>query len=236
MRFDDIEDAFHEALATSLDPRGPEVLYELVAAMGLPPGIAAVDVGCGRGTHTRELADRFGFEVVGIDPVAEPPHQVGVAENLPLPDASVDLVWCRDVLSLVDDLPRAFSEMCRALKPGGRALVYLMLATDRLEPREAEELFCEGVATSFDAANVEKSMTGFRIDEVVEIGSEWGELDDGRKPALRLLWAARLRRDPERYVAQFGRENYEVMLADCLWHVYAMLGKLSRRAYVLTKA
>jgi hypothetical protein len=50
-----------------------------------------------------------------------------------------------------------------------------------------------------------------------------------------LLWAARLRRDPERYIAQFGRANYEVMLGDCLWHVYAMIGKISRRAYVLTR-
>lgn len=235
MGFDAIEGAFHEALSTSLAPRGPEILYELVAAMDLPRGGVVVDVGCGRGEHTRELAERFGFDAIGVDPVAEPPHMVGVAENLPLPDASVDLVWCRDVLSLVEDLPRAFSEMRRVLKPAGRALVYLMLATDRLEPREAEELFVEAVPSSFDAANVETAMAGFRIDEIVEIGSEWGELDDGRKPAQRLLWAARLRRDPERYIAQFGREHYTVMLADCLWHVYAMLGKLSRRAYVLTK-
>jgi hypothetical protein len=123
------------------------------------------------------------------------------------------------------------------LRPGGRAMVYLMLATNRLEPGEAAELFelTRVVGSAFDAVNVEESMTGFVIDERVDIGSEWGELDDARKPAQRLLWAARLRRDPERYVARFGPENYEVMLGDCLWHVYAMLGKLNRRAYVLTK-
>lgn len=235
--FDAVEEAFHEALAASLDPRDPDALYDLVAAMGLPRESTAVDVGCSGGRHTRGLAERFGFDVVGVDPLAEPPHLVGVAEDLPLADASVDLVWCRDVLSHVADLPRAFAEMRRVLRPGGRAMVYLMLATARLEPREADELFrfTRTVGSAFDETNVEEAMTGLRIDERVEIGSEWGELDDGRKPGQRLLWAARLRRDPERYVAQFGRENYEVMLGDCLWHVYAMIGKLSRRAYVLTK-
>jgi hypothetical protein len=54
----------------------------------------------------------------------------------------------------------------------------------------------------------------------MEIGSEWGELaeEENGKPGRRLLWAARLLRDPERYVARFGRANYEVMLGDCLWH------------------
>ena len=235
--FDAVEEEFHDALDESLAPVGPEVLYDLVAAMRLPRGAAAIDVGCNRGVHTRALAERFGFDAVGIDPLAEPPYVVGVVEDIPFADETFDLVWCRDMLSHVDDLPRAFSELRRVLRPGGRALVYLMLATDRLEPREGAELFRLGrlAGGAFDPANVEEAMTGFRIDERVEIGSEWGELDEGRKPGERLLWAARLRRDPQRYLDRFGQSNYEVMLADCLWHVYAMLGKLSRRAYVLTR-
>jgi SAM-dependent methyltransferase len=231
VRFEDVEEAFHEALSESLEPRGFDLLFDLVAAMGLPPGSDAVDIGCRvDGPHARELASRFGFNVVGIDPDAEPPYIVGRVEELPLADQSMDLVWCRDVLMLVEDLPRAFSEMHRVLRPGGRALVYIMVATDTLDAELAG--FCEG---TLDPEAYESAMQGFRIDERVEIGSEWGELDDGRKPAQRLLWAARLKRDPERYVAQFGRANYDVMLADCLWHVYAMLGKLHRRAYLLTK-
>jgi SAM-dependent methyltransferase len=234
--FDDVEDAFHDALAEDLDPRPPDALYDLVAAMGLPARAHAVDVGCGRGTHVTGLAERFGFDVVGIDAFAQPPHVVGYIEDIPLPDESVDLVWCRDMLSHVVDLPLAFSELRRVLRPGGRAMVYAMFTTERLEPGEAAEFFqfTRVVGDALDPANVEAAMGGFRIDERVEIGSEWGELDDGRKPGQRLLWAARLRRDPERYIEQFGRENYEVMLGDCLWHVYAMLGKISRRAYVLT--
>lgn len=235
--FDAVEEAFHDALAESLAPQGTDALYDLVASAGLARGARAVDVGCGRGDHVRGLTERFGFEVIGVDPFAEPPNLIGVIEDLPLADESVDLVWCRDMLEHVEDLPRAFAELRRVLRPGGRAMVYSMFATERLEPNEAEELFrlTRTVEASFDPDNVEAAMAGFRIDDRLEIGSQWGEVHDGRKPGGRLLWAARLRRDPERYIAQFGQSNYEVMLADCLWHVYAMLGKLHRRAYLLTK-
>jgi len=43
-------------------------------------------------------------------------------------------------------------------------------------------------------------------------------------------------RDPQRYVAEFGQAAYEIMLGDCLWHVYGMIGKLDRRVYVLSRA
>lgn len=243
-RFDDVEELFHEALEESLQPRGPEMLFDLVAAFDLPPGAVGVDVGCGRGAHTRTLAERFGFDMVGVDPISRPvgiPFKVGRAEQLPLPDESVDLVWCRDVLSHVADLRAAFAEMRRVLRPRGRAMVYMMLAGERLEPREADTLFelVRVIGSSFDAANVEAAIatSGLRIDTRVEIGSEWGEFAEEHDGNVgrRVLWAARLLRDPKRYLARFGRTNYEVMLGDCLWHVYAMIGKLHRRAYLLSR-
>jgi SAM-dependent methyltransferase len=230
--FDAVEDDFHRALEASLEPRGPDVLYDAVAAMSLPAGSRVVDVGSGRGTHTRALADRFGLDVTPVDPA----HGTGRAEALPLPDASIDLVWCRDVLTLVEDLDAAFGEFRRVLRPSGRALVYLML----VRSPDAEPVVRDlgGVPASADESRVEAAMTraGFRIDERIEIGPDWGEYaqETEGKPGTRLLWAARLLRDPDRYVARFGREHYDTMLADCLWHVYAMIGKLHRRAYVLT--
>jgi len=247
--FPRIEEQFHEALDVSLDPRGGEVLYDVVAAFGLPHGATAVDVGCGEGEHTLALAKRFGFDVLGVDPVrrhievaraAGARCVLGRAETLPVVDESVDLVWCRDVLTLVADLDAVFAEMHRVLRPGGRALVYLMLATRLLEPEEAIRFYGdELVPTSMDAGHVEAAMTsaGLTIAERIEIGSEWGERaeEESGKPGRRLLWAARLLRDADRYIEQFGRRNYEIMLRDCHWHVYAMIGKIHRRAYVLAR-
>ena len=42
------------------------------------------------------------------------------AEQIPLPDASVDVVTSNGVLNLVPDKPAAFGEIARVLKPGGR--------------------------------------------------------------------------------------------------------------------
>jgi hypothetical protein len=51
----------------------------------------------------------------------------------------------------------------------------------------------------------------------------------------RLLCAARLLRQPDRYIEQFGRANYHIMLGDCLWHIYRVIGKLTGYAATFTK-
>src|SRR5262245_338360 len=184
--FERIEEAFHAALDESLQPRGPDVLYDLVASFGLPEGAVAVDVGCGDGRHSFRLAARFGFAVVGVDPFAARGRdhpgvrfEAGSAEALPLDDASVDLVWCRDVLVHVADLDRAYAEFARVLRRGGRALVYQMFAGERLEPREAGSLWAALgiVPASTDPGRTEAAIAraGLRVDERVDLTTEWGE-------------------------------------------------------------
>lgn len=257
-----IEEAFQAVLGESLQPRGHEALYELVGGFGLPAGSAAVDVGCGEGRHSLELAERFRLTVTGIDPV--PRHielaqaelaafaalhpdaerrvsfELGVAEALPLEDRSVDLVWCRDVLVHVAELHQAYAEFHRVLREGGRVLVYQMFGTDRLEPREAEWLWrtMGVVPASAERARTEAAISaaGLRVERCIDL-SEWGEWAEEQtgKSSTRLLYAARLLREPQRYVAQFGQAAYDIMLGDCLWHVYALIGKLDRRAYLLSR-
>jgi SAM-dependent methyltransferase len=242
--FERIEDAFR---AESLRPRSPELLYEIVEGLRLPEGSVVVDVGCNDGRHSYRLAERFGFSVVGIDPVQVPvgTGQVrfvrAAAETLPIEDESVDLVWCRGVLEHVADLEHAYGEFRRVLRDGGRALVYQTFATDRLEPREAEWLWraLGVVAGSTDPGRTEAAIAaaGLEAEKRIDLTSEWGEWSEERsgKAGRKLLHAARLLRDPERYRAQFGDPAYEIMLGDCLWHVYAMLGKLERRVYLLRR-
>jgi SAM-dependent methyltransferase len=252
--YDLIEEEFNEELDGSLSPSAPDSLFGHLAEMGLPAGAVAVDVGCGEGEYAVELATRFGFQVTGIDPVPRcvqaaqrnaPPgcpvtFAIGSAENLPLPSGSADLVWSRDVLSLVEDLDGAYREFRRVLKPGGRALIYQMFTTSLLEPAEAAFLLpvmgCWASAMRPENAEAAIAGAGLRVDQCVVLGSEWGEYHHEHVPARsrHLLHAARLLRDPERYVTRFGRQNYDIKLGDCLWHVYRMIGKLSGRIYLLS--
>jgi SAM-dependent methyltransferase len=245
--FPPIEEAFRAALDESLRPRSPDLLYEIVAELRLPEGSPVVDVGCGDGTHSHRLAERFGFSVVGIDPFPPDVDEGrvrfvrGSAEALPVDDGTVDLVWCRDILVHVADLDGAYAEFHRVLRYGGHALVYQTFATGRLEPREAEWLWraLGVVVASAASARAEAAIaaSGLRIEERIDLGSEWGEWTEEQSGAVarKLLHAARLLRQPDRYRARFGEAAYEIALGDCLWHVYAMLGKLERRVYLLTR-
>jgi hypothetical protein len=81
------------------------------------------------------------------------------------------------------------------------------------------------------------SSAGLVIDERVDYQGEWGERRqevDG-EPGRRLLYTSRLFRDPDRYIDQFGRDNYDIMLGDCLWHVYRLIGKLAGYAWIFTR-
>lgn len=248
-----IEEQFSANLDESLSPRSPDLLFDLVAAMGLASDAIVLDVGCGEGRHTLALRQQFGFRVTGIDPVSRhieaaqaaagevgPVFKTGMAEDIPTASEVADLVWCRDVLVHVADLPRAYAEFRRVLRPGGKALVYQMFGTSLLEPGEAAWLFgtMGVVPASADPARTETAIAaaGLRVDQRITVGAEWGEWAEehhghgGRK----LLHAARMRRDPARYIQRFGQENYDMMLGDCLWHVYAMIGKLTRRVYIMS--
>jgi hypothetical protein len=127
------------------------------------------------------------------------------------------------------------------LTKSGHALVYQMFGTEALEPREADWLWATMgvVPASARPERTEEAIAraGLTVDRCIEIGSEWGERAEERslQQGTRLLRAARLTRDRERFAAQFGAAACDIMLGDCLWHVYRMIGKLSSRVYILSK-
>jgi arsenite methyltransferase len=136
---------FDEGLAKQL-----EVLYQtrdvlrrralIRDALAAQPGERILDIGCGPGFYVAELLDEVGSEgsVVGVDNSSA---MLGVAAerckehanvafheadvlSLPVEDSGFDRALCVQVLEYVQDVPAALAEMHRALRPGGRLVVW----------------------------------------------------------------------------------------------------------------
>jgi SAM-dependent methyltransferase len=104
----------------------------------LRPGETVVDIGCGAGFDsliaTRQVGD--GGRVISVDmtpamleKAADGAREAGVtniefheglAESLPVADASIDVVISNGVINLCPDKMAVMQEINRALRPGGR--------------------------------------------------------------------------------------------------------------------
>jgi ubiquinone/menaquinone biosynthesis C-methylase UbiE len=109
-------------------------------ALGASRGERILDVGCGPGFYCVELLDDVGpsGSVVGVD---SSPAMLALAErrcagrenvelleaeavSLPVPDGSFDAAVSVQVQEYVADAAAGLAELRRALRPGGRALVW----------------------------------------------------------------------------------------------------------------
>ena len=248
----------YDLLDRSLDPRGPETLLAL-AAEHLSDSARVLDVGCRDASHLIELIRATGAAGAGTEPVprllerarvavAEAGLQeriqlvAGVIQSLPWPVGSFDLVWCRDVIEIVEDLAAGIAEIARVLRPRGHALIYTVLATDRLEPRERAMLFDQNltlVPENLAEETVEGAFSAAGLEVILEdvIGTEWREHAEERtRPVSRdLLRLARLRRQRDRIVRDADEEIYGHIESNLHWLVYQFLGKLKPTIYLLQK-
>jgi SAM-dependent methyltransferase len=140
-----------EALAASLGCGNP------LAVADLHPGETVLDLGSGGGIDVLLSARRVGPTgfAYGVDMTDEMlalaranatkaaatnvEFVKGTIENVPLPDASVNVIISNCVINLSVDKAAVLAEMVRLLKPGGRIGISDVVAEDHLTPAQRAE-------------------------------------------------------------------------------------------------
>lgn len=143
-----------------------------------------LDAGCGTAELTAALAQRYpGSELVALDFAhgmvrhgrarddwGRAPHWVcGDVEALPLASQSVDLVYSNAVLQWSTDLPGAFAEFLRVLRPGG-LLMFSTFGPDTLAELRAAWAAVDGhshVSRFVDMHDLGDLLVGTRFAEPV---------------------------------------------------------------------
>jgi hypothetical protein len=141
----------------------------------------------------------------------------------------------------IEDLERALTECRRVLSKGGFMVIHEVFATPMLEPEEARRLCADSATvparlsvTGFEAT---VATTGFEVQSLEVIGSEWAEASQEAGTASNyLLQVSRLRRAKDQLVEELGEAPYRAMNANALWSIYQLIGKLESRVYVLRRA
>ena len=247
------ENDIGEVLDQSLRPRGPDMLFDLAAELGVTASSKVLDLGSRDGRHLVALGERFGCTPIGVEPAA--PNFRRMRRAVPRGLARgctgdrrgpavrrrvIRLRVDRDVLVHIESLRPAFAEVRRVLRPGAPVLVFHVFATPLLEPPRPSG--CGATAVMPTSADPEVFRRGRRCrprDRTVGgAQGEWREhleeIGDG-KTSRQLLRLARMLRDPERYKSLIGAREYEVELGDCLYGIYQLLGKLSATVSVLRR-
>jgi ubiquinone/menaquinone biosynthesis C-methylase UbiE len=138
------------------DPQQQAMRRAYLADIAFPQGARVLEVDCGTGAVTRELATWPGVaEVTGVDPSPtflaaaqrlDPPASAGFIEGdaraLDLPDQSVDVVVFHTTLCHVPGPHLALAEAARVLRPGGWLAVFdgdyaTTVATGPADPLQA---------------------------------------------------------------------------------------------------
>ncbi|CAG0916015.1 unnamed protein product [Notodromas monacha] len=121
---------------------GRETTEEIVATLGLKPGMQVLDVGCGIGGSVFYMAEHFGVIARGVDLSA---NMLSMAKQkldtkyahlkdrvsfeladcllMEVPESTFDVIYSRDAMLHIADKPTLFARLYKWLKPGGKLVI-----------------------------------------------------------------------------------------------------------------
>jgi arsenite methyltransferase len=153
---------------------------EVIEALDLQPGMAVADLGSGSGYFTRRfvkaVTDTGIVYAIDVEPemltyVKESllrlglPHRVEFViakpDQVPLPPASVDLIFVCNTLHHLDNRAQYFRTVSSALKPGGRIAIIDFYPDER----SGELGFPKRHLVSRDTAVTEMTAAGYRLTQ-----------------------------------------------------------------------
>lgn len=194
-------DSFHLPLLTGLQPPDQGVLgaEQMIFLEGnLGPSMHILDVGCGIGGPTLNLAEMSGARVTGVNVVERQVQiareraaerglsdrvrfEVADAMSLPFPDASFEAVVVFESGCYMPDKARFYRECARVLRPGGRFLGIDWMAREGIGHEEHAayiEPICRihGIADLIDLGRLQQYLAeaGLRIERCEDVTASTG--------------------------------------------------------------
>lgn len=156
-----------EGFARSVALHGDDVVRLVVEAAAPRPADRALDIACGTGSVACAIAGHVA-EAVGLDATPAMLEEArklaatralsnvrwceGSAYSAPFADASFDIVSCRFAFHHLEEPARAFGEMARLARPGGRIVLCDGIVSDdpaRARAFNAMELFRDPSTVAF---------------------------------------------------------------------------------------
>jgi arsenite methyltransferase len=174
----------------------PETALEASLGCGVPTAVAALqegetvlDLGSGAGTDVLISAARVGptGKAIGLDMTDEMlalarsnavragvenvEFRKGFIEDIPLPDASVDVVISNCVLNLSGDKSQVLREVARVLRPGGRFAISDVIADEDMDAATRADMkqWTGCIAGALTQREFEEALTSAGLADI-EIG------------------------------------------------------------------
>lgn len=254
---------YDEQLLPLLDkgsrPRGDrDLVRRLKRQLGKSRPETIVDIGCGYGDHTFQLAEAFPkAQIAGVDPYVPALEEAvdgrspedddrifflpGSLEQLPFEDDSTDVIWCFDTFCHAGNPLKALEECHRILVPGGTFLLASPFCTSDMDSVTWKQLRPTGIsrmAMNADAVAGHFQKAGFGEVEQENYSSEFLEAierDEPGRVTKDLLRLARLIRERNRWGAEWGQEKVNSLMALVTFNVAILTGKISYRYFLLRK-